>query len=184
MQLQCPLAHAANDASQSRTGLVATCYAFYRAYKSMKARDSIELNKMFRARIYAQAFTLVAMVGGGLYYADERKRRRELEQQLNEKKSQEKRDAWLRELEIRDQEDREWRERHAAIGKAAKAAETKDLTAGQKKTDGNKKSESGEEKKRRVEDGAAGSAAEEDSSERKEKGAILDAVKALLRGEK
>lgn len=86
----------------------------------MKAGDSREMNRMFRARIYAQAFTLVALVAGGMYYKTERQQRREFEKAVEERKSQEKRDAWLRELEIRDKEDRAWRERHAAIEKAAK----------------------------------------------------------------
>lgn len=77
---------------------------------------------MFRARIYAQAFTLVSLVVGGMYFKTERQQRREFEKAMEEKKSQEKRDAWLRELEIRDKEDREWRERHAAIEAAAKEA--------------------------------------------------------------
>lgn len=77
---------------------------------------------MFRARIYAQAFTLVSLVVGGMYFKTERQQRREFEKAVEERKAQEKRDAWLRELEIRDQEDREWRERHAAIEAAAKDA--------------------------------------------------------------
>lgn len=88
----------------------------------MKARDSVELNRMFRARIYAQGFTLLAVVGGGMYYQTERKQRREFERALEAQRNQEKRDAWLRELEIRDEEDREWRQRHAAIEAAAKEA--------------------------------------------------------------
>ncbi|KAJ5891688.1 Altered inheritance of mitochondria protein 31 mitochondrial [Penicillium subrubescens] len=103
-------------------GCAATCYALYRAYRSMRAGDSAEMNRMFRARIYAQAFTLVALVAGGMYFKTERKQRREFEQAVEERKAQEKRDAWLRELEIRDKEDREWRERHAAIEAAAKEA--------------------------------------------------------------
>ncbi|OOQ84885.1 Respiratory supercomplex factor 1, mitochondrial [Penicillium brasilianum] len=103
-------------------GCAATCYALYRAYRSMRAGDSAEMNRMFRARIYAQAFTLVALVAGGMYFKTERQQRREFEQAVEERKAQEKRDAWLRELEIRDKEDREWRERHAAIEAAAKEA--------------------------------------------------------------
>ncbi|KAI5296548.1 Respiratory supercomplex factor 1, mitochondrial [Ascosphaera acerosa] len=102
-------------------GCAATCYALWRAYKSMKAGDSVQLNKMFRARIYAQAFTLCAVGFGGVYYAAERRAERELERIADEKKAQEKRDAWLRELEIRDQEDRNWRERNAAVEAAANA---------------------------------------------------------------
>lgn len=88
----------------------------------MKAGDSVEMNRMFRARIYAQAFTLLAVVAGGMYFKAERQQRREFEKAVEVRKAQEKRDAWLRELEIRDQEDREWRERHAAIETAAQDA--------------------------------------------------------------
>ncbi|PLB38717.1 respiratory supercomplex assembly factor RCF1 [Aspergillus candidus] len=103
-------------------GCAATCYALYRAYRSMKVGDSVEMNRMFRARIYAQGFTLFAVVAGGMYYKVERTQRREFDQAVEERHSQEKRDAWLRELEIRDKEDRDWRERHAAIEAAAKEA--------------------------------------------------------------
>ena len=89
----------------------------------MKAGDSVQLNKMFRARIYAQGFTLLAVVVGGVYYKTERQQRKEFERVIEAKKSQEKRDAWVRELEIRDQEDRDWRDRHAAIERAAKEAQ-------------------------------------------------------------
>lgn len=88
----------------------------------MKAGDSAEMNRMFRARIYAQFFTLVAVVAGGMYFKTERQQRREFEQMVEARKNQEKRDAWLRELEIRDKEDKQWRERHAAIEAAAREA--------------------------------------------------------------
>lgn len=91
----------------------------------MKAGDSLEMNRMFRARIYAQGFTLVAVVAGGMYFKTERKQRREFEQAVEARKSQEKRDAWLRELEVRDQEDRDWRARHVAMETAAKEAANK-----------------------------------------------------------
>jgi hypothetical protein len=81
----------------------------------MKAKDSVELNRMFRARIYAQFFTLLAVVAGGMYYKTERQQRREFERMVEERKAQEKRDAWLRELEHREKEDKGWRERHAAV---------------------------------------------------------------------
>ncbi|OGM47038.1 hypoxia induced family protein [Aspergillus bombycis] len=103
-------------------GCAATSYALYRAYRSMKAGDSVEMNRMFRARIYAQFFTLIAVVVGGMYFKTERQQRKEFEQMVEERKSQEKRDAWLRELEIRDKEDRDWRQRHAAMETAAAEA--------------------------------------------------------------
>ncbi|KAK2736248.1 Respiratory supercomplex factor 1, mitochondrial [Myotisia sp. PD_48] len=100
--------------------IAATCYALWRAYRSMKLGDSVQVNRMFRARIYAQAFTLLAVCGGGMYYKAERAQRKELEKAMDEKKAQAKRDAWLKELEIRDQEDRDWKQRHATIERAAK----------------------------------------------------------------
>lgn len=111
-------------------GCAATCYALYRAYRSMKAGDSVEMNRMFRARIYAQAFTLVAVCAGGMYFKTERKERKEFEQALELQKAQEKRDAWVRELEIRDKEDKEWRQRHAAMEAAAKEAGKKPVSPG------------------------------------------------------
>jgi hypothetical protein len=123
----------------------------------MKAKDSKELNRMFRARIYAQFFTLFAVVAGGLYYKTERTQRREFERMVEERKSLEKRDAWLRELEVRDQEDKGWRERHAAAAEAAK------------EVDKPRSEKSGLEKNQSpVED-----------AERKGLG-VLDAVKALV----
>ncbi|KAL1961017.1 hypothetical protein VTO42DRAFT_4905 [Malbranchea cinnamomea] len=147
-------------------GIVATCYALYRAYRSMKVGDSQQVNKMFRARIYAQAFTLMACIGGSIYYKAEREQRKALQQALDEKKAQEKRDAWLRELEIRDREDQEWRERHAAIERKAKEAGTGFAT------------------KDNI-DAVKSPLEEDDAKENQEKnGGVLDAVKALLRGNK
>lgn len=134
----------------------------------MKARDSVEMNRMFRARIYAQFFTLLAVVGGGTYYQTERKQRREFEQAVETRKSQEKRDAWLRELEIRDMEDREWRQRHAAIEAAAK-------DAGKRKASGKKTEEETEEKPEQD----AARAPIEEGDEKKPRG-VLDAVRELV----
>ncbi|KAJ9655526.1 Respiratory supercomplex factor 1, mitochondrial [Neophaeococcomyces mojaviensis] len=91
-------------------GGLATCYALYMATKSIRAGDHHQTNRMFRARIYAQGFTLVAIVAGSIFYQDERLKRRTFEKALEEKKALEKRDKWLRELEARDAEDRAWRE--------------------------------------------------------------------------
>ena len=62
---------------------------------------------MFRARIYAQGFTLVAIVAGGFYYAEDREKRKEYEGVKTAQKAREKNEAWIRELEARDREDRE-----------------------------------------------------------------------------
>jgi len=92
-------------------GCAATCYALYMASKSIRQGDHHQTNKMFRARIYAQGFTLLALVAGSIFYKDERLRRKAFELAVEEKKAAEKREKWLAELEARDREDREWRER-------------------------------------------------------------------------
>lgn len=78
---------------------------------------------MFRARVYAQGFTLVAMVGGSYYWRDDRMKRKELEKAMTEKKQMEKRERWLQELEERDREDRNWRTRFEEVAARAKEAE-------------------------------------------------------------
>ena len=92
-------------------GCLATCYALYQASKSIRQGNPVQTNKMFRARIYAQGFTLVAIVAGSIFYKDERMKRKVYEKKVEEKKQTEKREKWLRELEARDKEDREWRQR-------------------------------------------------------------------------
>ena len=64
---------------------------------------------MFRARIYAQGFTLVAMVVGSMYWKTDRQKRKEFDEMVAERKAKEKNEAWIRELEARDQEEREIR---------------------------------------------------------------------------
>jgi Hypoxia induced protein conserved region len=85
---------------------------------------------MFRARIYAQGFTLVALVGGSIFWKDDRMKRKELERALEEKRKAEKREKWLRELEQRDREDREWRARFEDTAARAKEAEGGGKSAG------------------------------------------------------
>ena len=65
----------------------------------------------FRYRLYAQSFTLVAMVGGTYYYNADRLKRKEYMDLVKQRKAQEKKEAWIRELEARDLEDRDWREK-------------------------------------------------------------------------
>lgn len=90
-------------------GCLATCYALYQATKSIRHGDHHQTNRMFRARIYAQGFTLIALVAGSIFYKDERLRRKSFEGAIEEKKAAEKREKWLRELEIRDEEEKAWR---------------------------------------------------------------------------
>jgi hypothetical protein len=92
-------------------GCLATCYALLQASKSIRAGNPTRTNKMFRARIYAQGFTLAAIVAGSFFYKDERMKRKVFEEKVEEKKSLEKKEKWLRELEARDNEERAWREK-------------------------------------------------------------------------
>ncbi|RMZ87773.1 hypothetical protein DV736_g4999, partial [Chaetothyriales sp. CBS 134916] len=92
-------------------GCLATSYALYQASKSIRQGNPVRTNKMFRARIYAQGFTLVAIVVGSFFYRDERMKRRGGEEKLEEQRQREKKDKWVRELELRDEEDRRWRAR-------------------------------------------------------------------------
>jgi hypothetical protein len=96
-------------------GCLATCYALYQASKSIRQGDHHQTNRMFRARIYAQGFTLVALVAGSIFYKDERMQRKKFEKSLEEKKASEQREKWLRELETRDKEDQEWRARFEGV---------------------------------------------------------------------
>ncbi|KAG9516424.1 hypothetical protein E4T50_12222 [Aureobasidium sp. EXF-12298] len=84
-----------------------TVWALYEATKSMRSGDHAKTNRMFRRRIYAQGFTLLAMVAGSAYWEKDRNKRKEYNDLLDEKKKKDKRDAWIRELEARDDEEKE-----------------------------------------------------------------------------
>jgi len=66
---------------------------------------------MFRRRIYAQFFTIAAIVAGSAYWSKDREKRKELERVEGERNAAERREKWLAELDARDAEDREMRER-------------------------------------------------------------------------
>ena len=101
-------------------GCLGTCYALYCATQSIKAGDSTTTNRMFRYRIYGQAFTLVAMVAGSFYYNSDRILRREFEKVKTAQKAKEKNEAWIRELEARDREDKDWKVRMGKVREAQK----------------------------------------------------------------
>ncbi|KAI5844544.1 hypoxia induced protein conserved region-domain-containing protein [Morchella snyderi] len=88
-------------------GAALTCLALLQATRSIRAGNKAATNKWFRARIYAQGFTVAAMIAGSVYYKKERADERVVEAAVAEKKGEEKRQAWIRELEVRDREDRE-----------------------------------------------------------------------------
>lgn len=77
----------------------------------MRRGEHQQTNRMFRMRIYAQAFTIVAMVGGSMYYEKDREKRKQMDGVIKERTALEKREKWIKELEAREKEDREWEER-------------------------------------------------------------------------
>jgi len=77
----------------------------------MRRNDHHRANIMFRRRIYAQFFTIAAIVAGSAYWSKDREKRKELERVEGERKAAERREKWLAELDARDAEDRQMRER-------------------------------------------------------------------------
>jgi len=102
-------------------GCVLTCMALFGASRSIRAGDHNRTNRMFRARIYAQGFTLVAMVAGSMYWQTDRQKRKEFDAVVAERKAKEKNEAWIRELEARDEEEKDLKEmrRKRAEGRQA-----------------------------------------------------------------
>ncbi|KAI4197777.1 MAG: hypothetical protein LQ346_002937 [Caloplaca aetnensis] len=96
-------------------GCAATCWALWGATKSIRRGNSYKAQQMFRMRLYAQAFTIVAMVAGSFYHNSDRILRKEYDDLKKEQKAQEKRSAWIKELEARDKEETDWREKMAKV---------------------------------------------------------------------
>lgn len=92
-------------------GALATVAAFTGAYRAMRRGDHHQVQRMFRARVAAQAFTVVAMVVGGMYYSADRHKAKELWKMKELEDAEEKRQKWIRELEVRDAEDKALKER-------------------------------------------------------------------------
>lgn len=96
----------------------------------MRSGDKARTNRMFRRRIYAQGFTILAMLGGSAYWESDRAKRGQFDELSEEKRRKEKRDAWIRELEIREEEEEELKRlrdnlvRGRAVEKAGLAEET------------------------------------------------------------
>ena len=104
------------------------------AYKATRRGDRASANRFFRMRVGAQAFTVLAMVAGGMYYSKDREKSAELRKLKAQADAEEKRQKWIRELEVRDEEDKA---RRAAIeGKLLKKAVAEVETPEKKKSSG------------------------------------------------
>ncbi|KAH0492451.1 hypothetical protein TgHK011_007405 [Trichoderma gracile] len=90
-------------------GIGLTVLAFVNAYRALRKGDSRQANRMFRARVAAQGFTVIAMVAGSMYYSKDREKTKELRKLKEERDAEEKRQRWIHELEIRDEEERQMR---------------------------------------------------------------------------
>lgn len=116
-------------------GMLLTCGALFNSFRAIRKGDHERAQRMFRARVLAQGFTVLAMVGGGIYYQADRHKERELWKLQRERDAEDQRRRWIRELEIRDEEEKALKERldkrrkraadrsSAAEGKAAAQAQ-------------------------------------------------------------
>lgn len=113
-----------------------TVAAFTNAYRAMRKGDHNQVQRMFRARIIAQGFTVAAMVVGGVYFGAERHKERELWKVQQAQKDEEKRMRWIHELEARDAEDKALQERltRRRQARAAKKADEASDTASEAST--------------------------------------------------
>jgi hypothetical protein len=105
-------------------GMALTFGALYNATRSVRRGDHQGAQKFFRARVAAQGFTVLAMVFGGYYYQADRHKERELWKLQREKEGEEQRQRWIRELEIRDEEEKALQERIAKRRERAAARRT------------------------------------------------------------
>ncbi|PHH63066.1 hypothetical protein CDD81_6311 [Ophiocordyceps australis] len=99
-----------------------TVAAFINSWRAVRRGDSHQANRMFRARVAAQAFTIIAMVAGSMYYSRDREKTKELRRLKDLRDAEEKRLRWIRELEARDEEEKAFRarmDRRRAQGAAA-----------------------------------------------------------------
>ncbi|KAK4508141.1 hypothetical protein PRZ48_001879 [Zasmidium cellare] len=113
-------------------GCALTCWALYEATKSIRTGDKHRTNRMFRRRIYAQGFTILAMVGGSVYWEGDRSKRRQYDALVDEKKKKEKHEAWIKELEVREEEEKELRQLRDRLIKG-KVAEKQQFGEGERR---------------------------------------------------
>jgi hypothetical protein len=102
-----------------------TVWAIVGATRSMRKGDHKMTNLYFRRRLYAQSFTIAVLVVGNLYWQKDRVKRKDYEKNKAEEERKGQRERWLKELEMRDEEDKAWTEMVAE-----KTKEIKDQTLG------------------------------------------------------
>jgi hypothetical protein len=138
----------------------------------MKAGDKYKTNRMFRRRIYAQGFTILAMVAGSAYWEGDRAKRKQFDGIIEEKKKKEQHEAWLKELEIREEEEQELRAVRKKLMEG-RTVEKKKIVEEERRT-----AEMSKEAETRL--GDLGSS----ETDQKKSGSVLSAVKDLWPGRK
>lgn len=76
-------------------GILGTCVALFGASVAIRKGNQQNANKYFRWRIYAQGFTVLAMVAGSVYYGDTRAEAKTTKQETEKVKARAARDRWL-----------------------------------------------------------------------------------------
>ncbi|KAI0396458.1 hypoxia induced protein conserved region-domain-containing protein [Xylariaceae sp. FL0594] len=118
-------------------GAFLTVFALFNAWRGMRRGDHEAVQRSFRARVVAQGFTIAAILLGSQYYREDRQKRAELIKLEAQRKAEERHQKWLRELEVRDQEDRDLqtelqKKRERVEAKRAKAAAAAKAEAAEK----------------------------------------------------
>lgn len=80
-------------------GVLGTCAALLGAQRALRRGNSRRANRFFRYRVYAQGFTVLALVVGGFMYGNERRAGRSQREQMAAQLAKTRRDEWLNELE-------------------------------------------------------------------------------------
>ena len=113
----------------------------------MRSGDKYKTNRMFRRRIYAQGFTILAMLAGSVYWEGDRSKRRQYDALVAEREKKEKHEKWIRELEIREEEEEELRKIRDSVMKGQRRSKTEERTEEEKrKTEAKNKEELGQPK--------------------------------------
>lgn len=83
-------------------GTLLTSAAVFLAAKSLKQGRKADTQKYFRYRVGFQAFTLVALVMGGIYYQKETAEQKQSREDKMREKAKVREQLWIEELERRD----------------------------------------------------------------------------------
>ncbi|KAB5578112.1 hypoxia induced protein conserved region-domain-containing protein [Coniochaeta sp. 2T2.1] len=156
-------------------GMALTVGALYNATRSVRRGDHKGAQKYFRARVAAQGFTVLAMVFGGYYYQSDRHKEREQWKLQRERDSEEQKQRWIRELEIRDEEEKALQ---ARIEKRRERAAGKRSAVGE----GGPEKQSTSEAVEQMRTGPKGSAQAEGASDAPTNVGVLGALGGLFGG--